>query len=169
MANQNKANDVAPKSGRRARSAATENSSESWGAANGARLLFKGQCYDAGPASDTTCSLCGEHIRLVYILKVIEFPSHGCAHEVGKLNVGECCFKAIEAVNEKLYHQLLAAAVNLRTYIKAIDRDERIFARRQEAVSPENVKLSRLELPGSKEGSVRQLFRALLNDGGDHA
>jgi hypothetical protein len=115
MANQIKHNEVAGKSGRRARSAATQNSIQRWRSADGARFLFKGQCYDAGPESDTTCSLCGGHIRLVYLLKAVESHSHSCAQEVGKLNVGECCFEPIEAVNEKLYCQLLAAAVNLRT------------------------------------------------------
>jgi hypothetical protein len=165
MANQIKLNEVAGKSGRRARSAATQNSIQRWRSADGARFLFNGQCYDAGSESDTTCSFCGGHIRLVYILKVVD----ACAQEVGKLNVGECCFEPIEAVNEKLYRQLLAAAVNLRTYIEAIERDQRIFGDRQQAVPSEEVKLPRVEMPGLEEGSVWQLFEALVNDGGDHA
>ena len=169
MANQINVNEVAAKSGRRGRSAASKTGRERWLGTDAARFFFKGQCYDAGPASDTTCSLCGEHIRLVYVLKVIEFPPHLCAQEVGKLNVGECCFKAIEAVNKKLYRQLLAAAVNLRTYIEAIERDQRIFEDRQQDVSSEEVKLPRLEVPGPEEGLVWQLFEALVNDGGDHA
>jgi hypothetical protein len=169
MANQNKVNDVAAKSGRRARSAAAGKSSETCRAADGARFLFKGQCYDAGPASDTTCSLCGERIRLVYVLKVIEFPSHPCAQEVGKLNCGECCFKAIETVNEKLYRQLLAGAVNLRTYIEAIERDQRIFGDRQDTVAPEKVRLLRPGVLGVEEDLVQQLFEAFLSDGGEHA
>ena len=155
MANQINVNEVAAKSGRRGRSAASKTGRERWLAADGARFLFKGQCYDAGPASDTTCSLCGEHIRLCYVLKVLEavdLPSP----EVGKLTVGECCFHPIEAANEKLHRQLLAAAVNLRTYIEAIERDKRIFADRQAAVpDPEDL--------------IRQLSQALLSDGGDHA
>jgi hypothetical protein len=169
MANQINVNEVAAKSGRRGRSAASKTGRKGWRAADGARLLFKGQCYDGGPESDTTCTLCGEHIRLVYILKVIESPSDSCAEEVGKLSVGECCFKAIEAVNEKLYCQLLAAAVNLRTYLEAIERDQRIFGDRQEAVASEKVKLPGLEALGVEEDLVRQLFEGLLSDGGDHA
>ena len=114
-------------------------------------------------------TFCGEHIRLVYILKVSESHSHSCAQAVGKLNVGECCFEPIKAVNEKLYRQLLAAAVNLRTYIAAIERDQRIFGSRQKAVASEKVKLPRLEVPGPEKGSVRKSFEALVNDGGDHA
>ena len=169
MANQINVNEVAAKSGRRGRSAASKTGRERWLAADAARFLFKGQCYDAGTASDTTCSLCAEQIRLVYVLKVMEFPSHRCAQEVGKLNVGECCFSAIEAVNEKLYRQLLAAAVNLRTYIEAIEWDQRIFQDRQDAVVPEKVRLPRLEVIGAEEDLVRQLFEGLLSDGGDHA
>ena len=169
MANQINVSEVAGKSGRRARSVATQNRCETWRAADAARFLFKGQCYDAGPASDTTCSLCGEHIRLVYILKVGESHSHSSTQVVGKLHVGECCFEPIEAVNEKLYRQLLAAAVNLRTYIEAIERDQRIFGSRQKAVASKKVKLPRLEAPGPEKGSVRKSFEALVNDGGDHA
>src|ERR1700757_4493517 len=101
MANHMNVNEAAGKLGRGARRTAAENTSARWRPADAARFFFKGQCYDAGPESDTTCSLCGEHIRLVYILKVVESHSHSCAHEVGKLNVGECCFEPVEAVNEK--------------------------------------------------------------------
>lgn len=163
MANQINVNEVASRSG----SKTSGDSIQRWRAADGARFLFKGQCYDAGPESDTTCSLCRRFIRLVYILKVVE-SSHSCAQEVGKLNVGECCFEPIEDVNEKLYRQLLAAAVNLRTYIEAIERDQRIFGGRKKTVASEKVELSRPEVPGLKEGSVRQLFAPLVNDGGDH-
>jgi len=168
MANQMNVNDVAGRSGSKT-SAATQNSIQRWRSADGARLLFKGQCYDAGPESDTTCSLCEGFIRLVYILKVVESHSHSCAQEVGKLNVGECCFEPIEAVNAKLYRQLLAAAVNLRTYVEAIERDQRIFEGQQKAVASEKVKLPRLQVPGPEKGSVRKPFEALVNDGGNHA
>jgi len=167
MANHMDVNDLSRKSSERTH--ATQNKSEKWGAADAARFLFKGQCYDAGPGSDTTCSLCGTHIRLVYVLKVLESPSHSCAQEAGKLNAGECCFKPIGAVNERLYRQLLAGAVNLRTYIEAIERDQRIFQVRQDAVAPEKVRLPRLEVLGAEEDRVRELFEALLSDGGDHA
>ena len=156
MANQINVNEVAAKSGRRGRSAASKTGRERWLAADAARFLFKGQCYDAGLASDTTCSLCGEHIRLCYVLKVLEAVDL-LSLEVGKLTVGECCFQPIEAANEKLHRQLLAAAVNLRTYIEAIERDKRIFDDRQAAVlDPE-------------EDLIRRLSQALLSDGGDHA
>ena len=117
MANHMNVNEAAGKLGRGARRTAAQNTSARWRPADAARFFFKGQCYDAGPESDTTCSLCGEYIRLVYILRVVESHAHSCAQEVGKLNVGECCFGSVEAVNEKLHLQLLAAAVNLRTYL----------------------------------------------------
>jgi hypothetical protein len=156
MAHQINVNEVVAKSRRGAHSAATENGGERWRVADGVRFLFKGQCYDAGPASDTTCSLCGEHIRLCYVLKVLEAVDL-LSPEVGKLTVGECCFQPIEAANEKLHRQLLAAAVNLRTYIEAIERDKRIIADRRAAV------------PDPEEDLIRQLSQALLSDGGDHA
>jgi len=63
----------------------------------------------------------------------------------------------------------VAAAVNLRTYIEAIERDQRIFGDRQPAVPSEEVKLPRVEVLGPGEGSIWQSFEALVNDGGDHA
>jgi hypothetical protein len=151
MANQINVNEVAGRSGK-----TSGDSIQKWRSADGARFLFKGQCYDAGPASDTTCSLCGEHIRFCYLLKVLEAVDL-LSPEVGKLTAGECCFQPIEAANEKLHRQLLAAAVNLRTYIEAIERDKRIFADRQAAV------------PDPEEDLIRRLSQALLSDGGDHA
>ena len=167
MANRMNVNEAAGKLGRGARRTAAENTSARWQPADAARFFFKGQCYDAGPGSDTTCSLCGEHIRLCYVLKVLE-AADPLLPEVGKLTVGECCFKAIEAVNQKLYRQLLAAAVNLRTYIEAIERDQRIFADRQATAPSDKVELPQLETPGPEEDLVRHLFEALVNDGGDH-
>lgn len=55
MANQINVNVVAGKSGRRARSVATQNRCETRRSADAARPIFKGQCYDAEPASDTNC------------------------------------------------------------------------------------------------------------------
>lgn len=169
MANHMNVNEAAVKFGRGARRTAAESTSARWRPADAARFFFIGQCYDAGPESDTTCSLCGERIRLVYILKVIESHSHSRTQEVGKLNVGECCFEPIRAVNKKVYCQLLAAAVNLRTYLEAIERDQRIFETRQQAVAPEKVKLPGPEVLRVQEDLVRQLFEGLLSDGGDHA
>jgi hypothetical protein len=168
MANQIKVSEVVRKSGRRTHTAA-QNGGERWRPADAARFFFKGQCYDAGPESDSTCSICGEHIRLVYVLRVIESPSNSYAQEVGKLVVGECCFTPIEPVNQKLYLQLLAAAVNLRTYIEAIKRDQGIFADPRATAPSDKVELPRLELSGTEEDLTRQLFEALVNDGGDHA
>jgi hypothetical protein len=166
MANHMNVNEAAGKLGRGARRTAAENTSARWRPADAARFFFKGQCYDAGPESDTTCSLCGKQIRLCYVLQVLE-AADLLSPEVGKLTVGECCFQPILAVNEKLHCQLLAAAVNLRTYIEAIDRDQRIFADRQAAAPSGKVELPRLEIPGPE--LVRQLFEAFVNDGGDHA
>lgn len=114
---------------------------------------------------------CGERIRFVYVLKVIESPSHSRAPEVGKLHVGECCCSPIKAVNAKLYAQLLAGAVNLRTFIEAIERDHRIFAERQGATESNLLGSSPLQLsiPSLDEDSVPQWFQELVNDGGDHA
>ena len=117
---------VRPRSNKRVRSSSRPQGEDTWQSVDAARFLYKGQCYDAGHESETTCELCRKRIRLCYVLKVVQDPSLPYSPEVGKLTVGECCFKPIKAVNEKLYRQLLAAAVNLRTFIDAIERDKRI-------------------------------------------
>ena len=70
--------------------------------------------------------------------------SHPCSPEIDKLDVGECCFGKIEAANGKLFVQLLAAAVNLRTYMEAIERDRRVFVGPQEARESEMVEMLQL-------------------------
>ena len=139
-----------------------------WQSADAARFLYKAQCYDAGSDSETKCGLCGEQIRLCYVVKVLRFPDP-LSPEIGKLTIGECCFESIESVNRKLYLELLAAAVNLRTYIEAIERDQRIFGDPAQPAALEKVESQRLEVPRLKEDMVRQLLEALANDGGDHA
>jgi hypothetical protein len=100
---------------------------------------------------------------------VVESPSHPCSPEIDKLDVGECCFRRIEAASQKLYGQLLAAAINLRTYIEAIERDRRVFVGRQEALEPKMVELPIPQMPGLDEDSVRQLFEEIVSGGGNHA
>ncbi len=159
---------AAKRSGQKTRRIAKSSRDKRWQSADAARFLFKGQCYDAGSRIFRACDLCGEPIRLVYVLKVVESASHPFSPEIARLDVGECCFRKIEAVNQKLYSQLLAAAVNLRTYMEAIERDRRIFAGPQEAPELETVELPQLEVPGMGEDWVRQLFEALVSDGGNH-
>lgn len=133
-----------------------------WQTEDAARFLFKGQCYDAGPDSETKCSLCCERIRLCYVLKVLE-TADPLAPEIDKLAIGECCFQSIKVVNEKLYRQLLAAAINLRTFMEAVERDKQIFG----GSAQENDGFSQA-LPGADEELASKLFDSLLADGGEH-
>ena len=142
---------------------------ERWQSADAARFLYKGQCYDAGSAIFRACDLCGKPIRLVYVLKVIESPAYSYSPEIDKLDVGECCFDKIQAVNKRLFFQLVAAAINLRTYMEAIERDRRVFIGQQEVNESEIVEMLQLRGPGLEEDSVRQLLEALLIEGGHHA
>lgn len=160
---------VVKRSGRRTCRIAKATKRERWQPADAARFLFKGQCFDAGSRIFRACDLCGEPIRLVYVLKVIESPAYSYSPEIDKLDVGECCFDKIEAVNEKLFFQLLAAAINLRTYIAAIERDRRVFIGQQEVNESEMVEMLQLRGPGLEEDPVRQLLEALLIQGGHHA
>lgn len=156
---------VGSRSHKRARSSSRPQGEHTWHSVDAARFLYKGQCYDAGHESETTCELCRKRIRLCYVLKVVQDSSLPYSPEVGKLLIGECCFKPIQAVNEKLYRQLLAAAVNLRTFIDAVERDQRIFA--ETGAEPGKFDPAQLQLVDEELG--RQLFEGLLDEGGDHA
>ena len=140
-------------------------SSTDWHEADAARFLFKAQCYDAGPDSQTRCGLCGECIRLCYVLKVLE-SADPFATEAGKVVIGECCFQPIKVVNQKLYRQLLAAAINLRTFIEAIRRDQRIFG--GSGCEPNEVGCPPLPVAANQE-QVSEIFERLLAEGGNHA
>lgn len=138
-------------------------SGRTWQVGDAGRFQFKAQCYDAGPDSETRCHLCGRRVRLCYVLKVLE-TADPCAPEVGKLTIGECCFKPIKAVNEKLCRQLLAAAINLRTFIEAIQRDQQMFG------GGKLNKIDGQQLPhGAAEELIRGLFDSHIGEGGDHA
>lgn len=97
------------------------------------------------------------------MLKVFEDPSVPYSPEVGKLQIGECCFQPIGAVNEKLYSQLLAA-VNLRTFIEAIERDQTIFGVQEAATETNEGKSPHppLVVPPLAEDFGVQLFEALM-------
>lgn len=157
---------VRPRSNKRVRSSSRPQGEDTWQSVDAARFLYKGQCYDAGHESETRCELCRKRIRLGYVLKVVQDPSLPYSPEIGKLTVGECCFKPIKAVNEKLYRQLLAAAVNLRTFLDAIERDKQIVA--EPGTAPGKFDSSQLK-PGVDEELGSQLFEGLLDEGGDHA
>ena len=166
MTDQINLNNFGSRSHKRARRSSQHLGGNTWQPADAARFLYKGQCYDAGSESETECELCRKRIRLCYVLKVVKDPSLAYSPEVGKLLIGECCLKPIQAVNEKLYRQLLAAGVNLRTFIEAVERDKRVFA--EPDAASENFGSSQLQLCVDEELG-RQLFEGLLGEGGDHA
>lgn len=140
-------------------------SGRTWQVEDAGRFLFKAQCYDAGPDSETKCGLCGKHTRLCYVLNVLQ-STDPLSPEVGKVVIGECCFEAIKAANVKLYRQLLAAAINLRTFMEAIERDKRRFC--GPGLAHGEIECSRLEVVGAEE-PLNRLLDSLIEEGGDHA
>ena len=134
-----------------------------WRHGHAARFLFKGQCYDAAPDSETRCGLCGERIRLCYVLKVLE-TTDLLSPEIDKFTIGECCFKPIKSANDKLYCQLLAAAINLRMFMEAIQRDKQVFA----GGLPDKVEPLPVAL-GEDEALAWQMPERIVAEGGDHA
>jgi hypothetical protein len=91
-----------------------------------AKLIFKGQCYDSG-VSAPDCSVCGNAMRYCYILKILGDASGTCSPEIGKLRIGECCFRLIQLWNRDLYHDLSVAHAYLRIVTKATERDRQVY------------------------------------------
>src|ERR1700685_1583848 len=79
-----------------------------------ARLIYKGQCYDAGTESANLCAACGKHIRFCYTLKLLANGDVFSAKEIAKFRIGDCCFHYFQGWNPDLYRKLVAAEVNLR-------------------------------------------------------
>jgi hypothetical protein len=94
---------------------------------NPARLIYKGQCYDAGSDPAAFCGACGGHIRFCYILKLLASDDVFSAKEMAKLRIGECCFHFFEKWNPALYCKLIVAKINLRTFVEAVERDKRVY------------------------------------------
>jgi hypothetical protein len=91
------------------------------------RLIYKGQCYDAGSESANICAACGGHIRFCYILKLLATNDVFSAKEIAKCRIGDCCFHYFPEWNPELYRKLVAAEVNLRTLVEAVERDKRVY------------------------------------------
>lgn len=165
MTDQNRITKAGPKQRQKADRRSYTLAGLAWLAEAADRFLFKGQCYDAGPDSETKCGLCGKHIRFCYVLKVLEL-SDPLTPEVGKAVIGECCFEPIKAANAKLYRQLLAAAINLRTFMEAVQRDKRRFS--GPGLAQDEIECSPSGVVGAEE-PLNRLFDSLIEEGGDHA
>lgn len=92
-----------------------------------ARLIYKGQCYDAGTESANLCAACGEPIRFCYILKLLASDDVFSAKEIAKFRIGDCCFHFFKEWSPELHRKLVAAKVNLHTFVEAVERDKRVY------------------------------------------
>jgi hypothetical protein len=92
-----------------------------------ARLIYKGQCYDAGAESANLCAACGGHIRFCYTLKLLANGDVFSAKEIAKVRIGHCCFHLFTEWNPELHRKLVAARVNLHTFVEAVERDKRVY------------------------------------------
>ena len=90
-------------------------------------LIYKGQCYDAGTESANLCATCGGHIRFCYTLKLLASGDVFSAKEIAKFRIGDCCFHYFQEWNPELHRKLVAAEVNLRTFVEAVERDKRVY------------------------------------------
>src|SRR5271157_5239940 len=83
-----------------------------------AMFVFKGQYYDTGPSSKTKCTVCGQGIHLVYVLK----NDRDCS-----VPISSCCFSYFKQWNPKVHTQLCAAAILLGATIEAEARDKKVY------------------------------------------
>ena len=72
-------------------------------------LTYRRQYYDVGERSHTKCSLCGNTIRFVFILKdALE----------GSYPIGKCCFRDLRESNPDVYEALVASLILLRGQVE---------------------------------------------------
>lgn len=97
-------------------------------------FIYKGQVWDTrlatGAPSDRKCAVCHKHCRYVFILKKIQTSDSLVAPEVGKLEIGRCCFHYFRRWNPSLYHALKASLENELNRSRMFERDKRVFSGR---------------------------------------
>jgi hypothetical protein len=95
-------------------------------------FLFKGQVWDSRNADSTRtavhCDVCSRKVRFVFILKRLQTADPTANPEVGKLDLGRCCFHYFRRWNPKLHGELLSALEYERNREAAAKRDKRLFA-----------------------------------------
>lgn len=95
-------------------------------------FVFKGQVWDSRLADatpgDKRCAVCNRHIRLVFILKQVQTSDPMANPEIGKLEVGRCCFHYFRKWNAKLFEELQNALLYENHREAAIRRDKKLFA-----------------------------------------
>lgn len=95
-------------------------------------FIYKGQVWDTrladGTPSDRKCAVCHKHCRFVFILKKTQTADVLAPPEVGKLEIGRCCFHYFRRWNPSLFHALRAALVNELNRSRAFEQDKRVFA-----------------------------------------
>lgn len=86
-------------------------------------FTFKGQYYDAGPQSKMKCSLCGQDMQLVYVLRNDRDRS---------VPISFCCFEYFRNWNPILHTQLLAAQLLLQVVIRGEAQDVKVYGPRMQ-------------------------------------
>src|ERR1700677_1154682 len=83
-------------------------------------FIFKTQVWDSRLASEESshrrCGVCRRHVRFVFILKKLQIGNLRFSPEIGKLEIGACCFHYFRKWNNPFYQKLKAAYKNAVTY-----------------------------------------------------
>jgi hypothetical protein len=95
-------------------------------------FLFKGQVWDSrlsdSTPSERRCAVCRRHVRFVFILKQLQTSDPTANPEIGKLEIGRCCFHYLRKWNAKLFEELLHALQYEKNREAAIRMDKKRFA-----------------------------------------
>jgi hypothetical protein len=94
-------------------------------------FVFKGQVWDTraatGEVTGRTCGICHKPVRYAFVLKKT-MGKGPFAPEIGKLEIGSCCFRYFQGWNRELHYQLECALEVELVRASAKERDERIYA-----------------------------------------
>jgi len=98
-----------------------------------ASFLFKGQVWDSHLADsspgDRNCDVCHRHIRFLFILKKTQTADPALPPEIGKLEIGRCCFHYFRKWNVDLFKELSVACQYELNREAAIRRDKKAFGK----------------------------------------
>lgn len=94
-------------------------------------FVFKGQVWDSRMADSTPdnkhCRVCRRKVRYIFILKLVQTADPLANPEVGKLEIGRCCFHYFRKWNVRLHGELLTAVTYEKNRQIAVERDKKRF------------------------------------------
>ncbi len=106
-------------------------------------FIFKGQVWDSrladASSSDKDCAICKRHVRFVFVLKQVQTTDPAHNPEIGKLEIGRCCFHHFRKWHRDLFRQLFYALQYELNREIAVRQDKQRFGKWAKAKAKNSV------------------------------